>query len=118
MNKFLLASLIVLASVSTAQAHEEHGWGRGYPQREHYRGGCCGWVAPALIGGVIGAELARPYYYPPVVVEQVPAPVTVTPYQPQRIILGPNDVVINGVVYTKQLVVINGITQEVLVVKQ
>ena len=26
MNKFLLASLIVLASVSTAQAHEEHGW--------------------------------------------------------------------------------------------
>jgi len=60
MKKLILAlSLLTLG----AQAHEVH-----------YHGGCCyrgggiGWVAPALIGGVVGYELARP----PVYVEQQP----------------------------------------------
>ena len=46
-----------------------------------WRGGY--WVAPALIGGVIGYELAqpRPYYYPPapVVVQTPPSVVYVQP---------------------------------------
>jgi hypothetical protein len=49
----------------------------------HWRG-CCyrgGWVAPALIGGVIGYELAQPRYYapPPVVYTAPPSVVYVQP---------------------------------------
>ena len=71
MKKTILA-LSLLAIVGTASAHEGF---RGY-RGGYYHGGCygCGWVAPALIGGVIGYELARP----PVVVEQ---PVIVQPPQ-------------------------------------
>lgn len=72
MKKLLLAlSLLVLATSAQAE------WHGGY------RGGYGGWVAPALIGGVVGYELARPYYAPPpvvyvqpqtVYVQQPPAP--------------------------------------------
>ena len=57
MKKLLLA-LSLLAIVGTASAHEGF---RGY-RGGYYHGGCygCGWVAPALIGGVIGYELSRP----------------------------------------------------------
>ena len=63
MKKLLLA-LSMLAVVGTSNAQWHH---HGY-----YRGGYGGnWVAPALIGGVIGYELSRPRYYePPVVVQQ------------------------------------------------
>jgi hypothetical protein len=63
MKKLLLA-LSMLAVVGTANAQWHH---HGY-----YRGGYGNnWVAPALIGGVIGYELSRPRYYePPVVVQQ------------------------------------------------
>jgi hypothetical protein len=61
MKKLLLA-LSLLTILGTADAQ----W--------HHHGGCCyrgspfGWAGPALIGGVIGYELARP----PVYVEQQP----------------------------------------------
>jgi len=78
MKKLLLA-LSLLTLVGTSQAHE------GF----HYRGGCCyrggygmGWVAPAVIGGVIGYEIARPA---PVVVQQPPVIYT----QPQPVIQAP-----------------------------
>lgn len=67
MKKLLLVSL--LATLGVANAHEGfHHYG--------YRGGCfgCGWVAPAIVGGVIGYELSRPQ---PVYVE--PQPVYVQP---------------------------------------
>jgi len=60
--KKLLLVLSILTILGTANAQ----W--------HHHGGCCyrgngmGWVAPALIGGVIGYELSRP----PVYVEQQP----------------------------------------------
>lgn len=67
MKKLLLAlSLIVVSSAASAQWHH-HG---GYCC---YRGGYNpgGWVAPAIIGGVIGYELSRPpVYTAPVIVEQ------------------------------------------------
>jgi len=76
----------------------------------HWHGGCCyrsygGWVAPALIGGVIGYELSRPnvIVQPPVVVQQ------------PQIITDPNMVVINGVLYRKEHTLINGVMQEVLI---
>jgi len=67
MKKLLLAlSLITL--LGTAQSHD--GWHHGGCC---YRGGGMGWVAPALIGGVVGYELARPPVYveqPSVIIQQ------------------------------------------------
>lgn len=62
MKKLLLA-LSLLAIIGCAVAHE------GF-RHYGYRGGCygCGWVAPAIIGGVIGYEIANR----PVIVEQPP----------------------------------------------
>ena len=62
MKKSLLA-LSLLVVIGSAVAHE------GF-RHYGYRGGCygCGWVAPAIIGGVIGYEIANR----PVIVEQPP----------------------------------------------
>jgi hypothetical protein len=69
MKKILFVGLMV-ASVSTfAQA-------RGHWE---YRGGGWGWVAPAVVGGVIGYELARP----PVVAQPVIVGQPVIVQQPQ-----------------------------------
>jgi len=64
--KKIVFALSLLALVGSASAHE------GF----YHRGGCCyrggyglGWVAPAVVGGVIGYELSRPNT---VVVEQPP----------------------------------------------
>lgn len=63
MKKFLLAlALVGIATTASAQ-HYHHHYHHGY------RGN---WVAPALIGGVIGYGLTRNYYEPPVVVQQPP----------------------------------------------
>ena len=80
MKKIVFAlSLLALVGTATAQAHE------GFD----YRGGCCyrggygmGWVAPAVIGGVIGYEIAQPRT---VVVEQPPIVYT----QPQPYVQAP-----------------------------
>ena len=80
MKKLLLA-LSLLAVVGTATAHEGF---RGY-RGGYYHGGCygCGWVAPALIGGVIGYELSRP-----TTVEVEPQP-SVVYVQPQPTVQAP-----------------------------
>lgn len=77
MRKFLLSvGLLVLASTANAQWH--HGYHRGgvYYGGQH-------WIAPALIGGVIGYELSRQQ---PVVVQQQPIIVQNPPmvYQTQQ----------------------------------
>ena len=73
MKKFIAILLFAL----TATAHA----GGGHYHGGYYRTG--NWVAPALIGGIIGYGMARPYYYPPVYtappVYTVPPPV----YYPQ-----------------------------------
>jgi hypothetical protein len=66
-----LVAILMLALVSSTAMAQHHGYyrhGGGY-----YRGG---WVAPALIGGVIGYGLSRPYYADPV---YVPPPVVYAP---------------------------------------
>jgi len=71
MKKLLLAlSIMTIAGSASAQWHHHGGY---------YRGGCWGcnnWVAPALIGGVIGYELSRPA---PIVVQQPPVYIMPTP---------------------------------------
>jgi len=59
-----LVALILLAGSLSAQAqpgfrHHHHGY---------YPGPNYGWVAPTIIGGVVGYEIAR--NYPPVIVQQ------------------------------------------------
>ena len=69
MKKVLLSmSLVLLAGSASA-----HGFYHGGYRGPYYGGGGWGgggWVAPALIGGVIGYEIAR--NQPPVVVQQPP----------------------------------------------
>lgn len=75
MKKFLFA-LLLLSSVPAFAQHFHHGHGHG-----HWRSGSNGWVwvAPTIIGGVIGYEMAR--NQPPVVVQQ---PVIIQPQQNQN----------------------------------
>jgi hypothetical protein len=64
-----LVAVLLLAVASTSAMAQHH----GYHRHGGYRGG---WVAPAVIGGVIGYGLSRPYYEPyyapPVVIQQPP----------------------------------------------
>ena len=68
MKQLLLAiSMLAVVGTANAQWHHHHG---------HYRSGN-NWIAPVIIGGIIGYELNRPRYYePPVIVQQ---PVIVQP---------------------------------------
>jgi hypothetical protein len=62
---FMRRTLLVLALLTSTTAFAQHGhW--------VYRNGGWGWMAPAVVGGVIGYELARPPVYAtaPVVVQQ------------------------------------------------
>jgi len=72
MKKLILIALLGLSLSASAQAR--CCWRGGY-----YHGG--GWVAPAIIGGVIGYEIAQPR---PVIIEQ---PVIVQPPPPQTIVV-------------------------------
>ena len=64
-----LAVLLLLSlSVSSVMAQHHHGYWR------HEGGGQWGWVAPVIIGGAIGYEMARPNQ--PIIVQQQ-APVIV-----------------------------------------
>ena len=67
--KKIIAILLLTMSASTFA----HGYYRGFGYRND-------WVAPAVIGGVIGYSIARPYYAQPVYVQ----PVYVQP-QPQAV---------------------------------
>ena len=53
MKKLLAIGLFVISTAAAAQHHHHHGHWR------HGHGGHWHWVAPTLIGGVIGYEIAR-----------------------------------------------------------
>jgi hypothetical protein len=74
MKKVLLAVVLFASVPAFAQYYHHH----------HYHGGYRGgWIAPAIIGGVIGYELSRPRT---VIVEQQPVIVQQPPviYQPKE----------------------------------
>jgi hypothetical protein len=67
--KKLIALLLICSTTAAMAQHgfrHHHGYYSGY-----------GWVAPTVIGGVIGYEIARTY--PPVVVQQQPIVVQPAP---------------------------------------
>jgi hypothetical protein len=73
--KKLLAILLLTASVSAMAQH-------GYGFRPHgYYGGGWGWVAPTVVGGVVGYEIARSQQ--PVIIQQQQQPVIIQ--QPQQL---------------------------------
>jgi hypothetical protein len=78
MKKIILAGLLALALDVHAYGHGH----QGFHDRCCYRGNGMGWVAPAIIGGVIGYELTRPSVYvaPPVFIEQPPVYISPQPY--------------------------------------
>ena len=57
MKKVLAVLLLTLAAVP-AMAQHWHGHGIRHGHRGHYYGGG-GWVAPLIIGGVVGAAIAN-----------------------------------------------------------
>jgi hypothetical protein len=73
--KKLIALILLTVSVSVMAQHHHHrhgGWGYN------------GWIAPVIVSGVIGYEIAR-HQSPPVIVQQpvVVQSVPVTPYYGQ-----------------------------------
>jgi hypothetical protein len=77
MKKLLIASLMTVGLVANANAWHQNG---------HYGYGG-GWVAPAMIGGVIGYTLSQPrviVQQPPVIYTQQPQVIVQQPQQYQR----------------------------------
>ena len=96
--KKVLAGLILIATAFSANA-QHNGWRHGH-HSGYYGNNSWNWVAPALIGGAVVYAATRP-----VIVQQ--QPVIVPP---------PTDIVyIDGIAYRKQVMVINGQYQEVLI---
>lgn len=84
--KKLLIILTLFLSTSVFAQHFHH---RHYPPyRGHVHGNGWGWVAPIILGGVVGYAIAKP----------------AQAEQPPIIVQPSNQVVINGMVYYKQLV--------------
>ena len=66
-----LVAILLLALTATTAMAQHHGYRHGHGGHWHrgYGGGWT-WVAPTIIGGVIGYEIAR--NQPPVLVQQPP----------------------------------------------
>lgn len=97
-----LIALVLICFSATAMAQHHHG---GY--HHHHGNYGWGWVGPALLGGAVVYAATRP----PVVVQQ---PTVIT--TPPPVVTAPSDIVyIDGYAYRKQLMLINGNYQEVLI---
>jgi hypothetical protein len=101
MKKFIFGLLLTLVSAGVLAQPYGHG-----PRHNRYYGHSHhnNWIAPMMLGGVVTYVLTRPE---PVVVQQ---PVIV-----QSVPVNSGVVYIDGFMYTKQTMIINGIAQEVLV---
>lgn len=97
--KAVLAVLLLGFSSLAAAQHHGHRHGHHNFHHRHWHSSH-NWVVPALIGGAVVYAATRP---DPVIIQQ------------PTIVLQPNQVVIDGVVYTKQIMIINGVQTEVLV---
>jgi hypothetical protein len=98
MKKFLVGIVLIIAASSVVAQH----WHHRTPIYNYYHGHPNDWVAPLIIGGIIGAVITREtiVQQPPVIIQQ-PLP--------------SNTVIIDGQIYVKQIMQVNGIYREVLV---
>jgi hypothetical protein len=101
MKKTLVGIALALAA-STVVAQHGHYRPPVYQHNHGYNNNA--WIAPLIIGGVVGAVIARENT--PVIVQQ---PVIIQ--QP----LPSNTVIIDGRLYVKQIMPVDGIYREVLV---
>lgn len=102
MKTKILAAILAMTPLS-GMAQHHHGM-RHFDHHQHHRGNW-GWVAPAVIGGAVVYGLTRP-----VIVQQQPV------YVQQPTVVDPSQVVvIDGIAYSKQIMIVNGVTQEVLI---
>jgi hypothetical protein len=80
MKKLITTVILSVGLVFSIQAQAGEGF---HHHRCCYRGPGMGWVAPAIVGGIIGYELSRPYIYytpQPVVIQQPPVYIAQPPY--------------------------------------
>ena len=106
MKKVLIGLAIAATAFGANAQHTSnsmirgHGW-QGPQYQHHHRGNGWGWVVPAVIGGAVVYAATRP---DPVIIQQ------------PQVIVQPSDIVyINGFAYRKQIMVVDGQYQEVLI---
>lgn len=108
MKKLIIALILGTAAFSAAAQHRGHDWHGGHHGHRH---GSRDWVAPLIVGGIAGAIIARES-------QRSEAPVIVQPpvvvHNP-RVVVPSNIIYIDGVPYTRQVVIIDGVYREVLV---
>lgn len=97
--KYFIAGFLLTFAGNVLAGPYHHGH-RHHHQRHWHHPHAHNWIVPALITGAVVYAATRP---DPVIVQQ------------PTLILQPNQVIIDGVVYTKQIMIVNGIQQEVLV---
>lgn len=100
-----IATFILAVSAMSANAG-----GHGHFHKYHSGFGW-GWVAPTIIGGVVGYEIAKSQQ-PTIVQPTVVQPPVVVQTQ---VMNDPNLVIVNGVLYRKVTMLVNGVYQDVLV---
>ena len=104
MKKVLIGLAIAATAFGASAQHTSNSMIRGHgwqgPQHHHHHARGNGWIIPALIGGAVVYAATRPQVVEQQIIIQQP----------------PVDVVyINGIAYRKQIMVVNGQYQEVLV---
>lgn len=101
-KKIFLSFLLMFSSVAFAGPYHHHGHRHGYHNHFNHNW----WVGPVLAGSVLGYALSRPQ----TVIVESPQPVIVQP----QVRVSPS-IIIDGVEYSKQIMIINGVQTEVLV---
>lgn len=98
----MIKSLLVLAFglLPLTAVGSPHYHGHRHHHHRHWAPPVHHWIVPAIVGGAVVYAATRPDQ---VIVQTNPVP------------LQPNQIVIDGITYTKQIMIINGVQQEVLV---
>jgi len=94
MKKLLLAIAIALFSTSAIAQHRHyhHGHNRSHWHHNH------NWVVPALISGAVVYAATRP---------------TIVTTQQAPIVVQNQYITIDGITYKRELIIVNGISQEI-----
>ena len=95
--KYLIAVMIATVGLSSAAPVLAHGTGH-HGHHGHHSGH---WVLPALIGGAVVYAATRPQT------------VIVTP--PPAVAVPQDSMILDGVIYRRQIMIIDGVTREVWV---